>query len=49
MLGFKRINNAIVTISGIELAAKIKKGSSRWATRWMQRDDDRTVERALAA
>ena len=26
MLGFKRFNNAAVTISGIELAEKIKKG-----------------------
>jgi hypothetical protein len=26
MLGFKRFDNAAVTISGIELAAKIKKG-----------------------
>ena len=26
MLGFKRFNNAAVTISGIELAGKIKKG-----------------------
>jgi putative transposase len=26
MLGFKRFDNAVVTISGIELAEKIKKG-----------------------
>lgn len=26
MLGFKRFENAVVTISGIELAEKIKKG-----------------------
>lgn len=26
MLGFKRFANAVVTISGIELAQKIKKG-----------------------
>jgi hypothetical protein len=26
MLGFKRFDNALVTISGIELAEKIKKG-----------------------
>jgi len=32
MLGFKRFDNAAVTISGIELAQRIKKGSSirRW-------------------
>src|SRR5215471_7479872 len=29
MLGFKRFDHAAVTISGIELAEKIKKGSSR--------------------
>jgi transposase-like protein len=28
MLGFKRFGNATITISGIELAHKIKKGSS---------------------
>jgi hypothetical protein len=26
MLGFKRLDNAVITISGIELAEKIKKG-----------------------
>jgi putative transposase len=26
MLGFKRFDNAVITISGIELAEKIKKG-----------------------
>ena len=26
MLGFKRFDNAVVTVSGIELAEKIKKG-----------------------
>ena len=31
MLGFKRFDNAAVTISGIELAEKIKKGNSRSA------------------
>jgi transposase-like protein len=29
MLGFKRFDNAVVTISGIELPKKIKKGRSR--------------------
>ena len=29
MLGFKRFDNAVVTISGIELAEKIKKGQSK--------------------
>jgi transposase-like protein len=31
MLGLKRFDHAVVTISGIELAEKIKKGSSRRA------------------
>jgi transposase-like protein len=36
MLGFKRFDNAVVTISGIELAEKIKKGQFKlasWAVR----------------
>ena len=46
MLGFKRFENAAVTISGIELAEKIKKGpvQDRQA-RWLQSDHVRTVER----
>jgi hypothetical protein len=32
MLGFKRFDNAVITISGIELAQKIKKGSSKRAS-----------------
>jgi len=31
MLGFKRFDNAAVTISGIELAEKIKKGQFKTA------------------
>jgi transposase-like protein len=32
MLGFKRFDNAVVTISGIELAEKIKKGQFKTGT-----------------
>ena len=32
MLGFKRFDNAAVTISGIELAEKIKKGQFKTVT-----------------
>jgi hypothetical protein len=32
MLGFKRFDNAVVTISGIELAEKIKKGQTKEIT-----------------
>jgi putative transposase len=46
MLGFKRFDNAVVTISGIELAEKIKK--QQFKTGKLGRlkcDDDGTVER----
>jgi transposase-like protein len=46
MLGFKRFDNAVVTISGIELAEKIKKGSIQdRQARWSRGDHVRTVER----
>jgi transposase-like protein len=46
MLGFKRFGNAVVTISGIELAEKIKKGQFKTGqTRRVQCDHDGTVER----
>ena len=34
MLGFKRFDNAASTISGIELAEKIKKGQFKMAELW---------------
>jgi hypothetical protein len=45
MLGFKRFDHAVVTIRGIELAEKIKKGQFQdWqARRWQGRV--RTMER----
>jgi hypothetical protein len=37
MLGFKQFDNAVITISGIELAEKIKKGNSKLASSVVQR------------
>ena len=34
MLGFKRFDHAAVTISGIELAEKIKKGQPKTGKQW---------------
>jgi hypothetical protein len=45
MLGFKRFDDAEVTITGIELAVKIKKDIQDGQARRAQSDDDGTVER----
>ena len=44
MLGFKQFDNAVITISGIELAEKIKKGQFKTG-KLVPGDDDGTVER----
>jgi hypothetical protein len=45
MLGFKRFDNAVVTISGIELAEDQEGAVQDGQTRRAQCDDDETVER----
>jgi hypothetical protein len=45
MLGLKRFDSALVTISGIDLEEKIKKGLQDGQARRVQCDDDGTVER----
>ena len=45
MLGFKQFDNAVITISGIELAEKIKKGKFKTGKLGVPGDDDGTVER----
>jgi hypothetical protein len=45
MLGFKQFDNAVITISGIELAEKIKKGQFKTGKLGVPGDDDGTVER----
>jgi hypothetical protein len=45
MLGFKRFDNAVVTICGIELAEKIKKGQFKTSKLGRRNLTDGTVER----